>query len=86
MDRAAPRLSGEPVGIDPVAIDFGMTTRRLKLASEHPGRQQCMTRERGVKPSDSKGRCFQLHDHITVGKPITHERLYGRLSGNLEAI
>jgi hypothetical protein len=48
-----------------------MTTRRVELAPEHPDRQQRMTGERGVEPSDSKGRGFQWGDHITVAQPAT---------------
>ena len=65
---------GEPIQIDPATIDLGMTTRRVELAPERPGRQQRMTGERGVEPSDGKGRRLQLDDHITVGEPITHAR------------
>jgi hypothetical protein len=51
-----------------------MTTRRVELAPEHPGRQQRMTGERGVEPSDSKGRGFQWGDHITVAQPVRYAR------------
>jgi hypothetical protein len=79
-DRVAPTLNGavrergEPIEINSSAIDLGMTTCRVELAPEHPGRQQRMTGERGVKSAHGKGRRFQRGDHITVGKPITHAR------------
>jgi hypothetical protein len=73
-ERQAMRERGEPMEIDPAAIDPGMTTRRVELAPERPGRQRRMTGERGVKPAHGKGRRFQPHDPITVGKPITPAR------------
>jgi hypothetical protein len=55
-------------------LDLGMTTRRVELASEHPGRRQRMTGEGSVEPSDSKGRGFQWGDHITVAQPVRYSR------------
>jgi hypothetical protein len=58
-ERQAVQERGEPIQIDTATIDLGMTTRRVELAPERPGRQQRMTGERGVEPSDSKSRGFQ---------------------------
>ena len=71
-EQQAVRERGEPMEIDPATIHLGMTTRRVELAPERPGRQRRMTGERRVKPSDSEGCRFQ--PHITVGEPITHAR------------
>jgi hypothetical protein len=58
-ERQAVQKRGEPIEINPSAIRLGMTARRVELAPERPGRQQRMTGERGVEPSDSKSRGFQ---------------------------
>jgi hypothetical protein len=57
-ERQAVRKRGEPIQIDPLTIHLGMTTHHVELAPECPGRQQRMTGERGVEPSNSKGRGF----------------------------
>jgi hypothetical protein len=49
-----------------------MTTCRVELAPERPGRQQRVIGQHGVKPAYGEDRCFQPHDHVTVGGLITH--------------